>query len=172
MIREIVIDGTAIACWVNDGGFVEGRKGIVFVHGSGGDHTALGEPVQGAAGRVQCGVGQSSGPRPLRRRGRARGDALRGVGEKDDRRPGPEGARAGGAFPGGGDQHELCHPRGLAAVGHRSRRRRREDARQSHDPREDPHRSALRDLDRREVCHRQGKPRCWSGLTCRRGSRK
>jgi pimeloyl-ACP methyl ester carboxylesterase len=40
MIREIVIDGTAIACWVNDGGFVEGRKGIVFVHGSGGDHTA------------------------------------------------------------------------------------------------------------------------------------
>ncbi len=40
MIREIVVDGTAIACWVNDGGFLEGRKGIVFVHGSGGDHTA------------------------------------------------------------------------------------------------------------------------------------
>jgi pimeloyl-ACP methyl ester carboxylesterase len=39
MIREIVIGGTAIACWVNDGGFVEGRKGIVFVHGSGGAHT-------------------------------------------------------------------------------------------------------------------------------------
>jgi pimeloyl-ACP methyl ester carboxylesterase len=39
MIREVVIDGTAIACWVNDGGFVAGRKGILFVHGSGGDHT-------------------------------------------------------------------------------------------------------------------------------------
>ncbi|HEX9156965.1 MAG TPA: alpha/beta hydrolase, partial [Syntrophales bacterium] len=39
MIREVVIDGTPIACWVNDGGFVEGRKGIVFVHGSGGAHT-------------------------------------------------------------------------------------------------------------------------------------
>ena len=39
MIREVTIDGTAIACWVNDGGFVEGRKGIVFVHGSGGNHT-------------------------------------------------------------------------------------------------------------------------------------
>ena len=39
MIREMMIDGTAIACRVNDGGFVEGRKGIVFVHGSGGNHT-------------------------------------------------------------------------------------------------------------------------------------
>jgi pimeloyl-ACP methyl ester carboxylesterase len=39
MIREIVIDGTAIACWVNDRGFAEGRKGIVFVPGSGGNHT-------------------------------------------------------------------------------------------------------------------------------------
>ena len=39
MIREVIIDGTAIACWVNDGGFSEGRKGIVFVPGSGGNHT-------------------------------------------------------------------------------------------------------------------------------------
>ena len=39
MIREYLIDGTPIACWVNDGGFAEGRKGIVFVPGSGGDHT-------------------------------------------------------------------------------------------------------------------------------------
>ena len=39
MIREMMIDGTAIACRVNDGGFVEGRKGIVFVHGSGRNHT-------------------------------------------------------------------------------------------------------------------------------------
>jgi pimeloyl-ACP methyl ester carboxylesterase len=38
MIREVMIEGTAIACRVNDGGFKEGRKGIVFVHGSGGDH--------------------------------------------------------------------------------------------------------------------------------------
>ena len=39
MIREVIIDGTPIACRVNDGGFVEGRKGIVFVHGSGGSHS-------------------------------------------------------------------------------------------------------------------------------------
>ena len=39
MIKEREIDGTPIACWVNDGGFVEGRKGIVFIHGSGGEHT-------------------------------------------------------------------------------------------------------------------------------------
>jgi pimeloyl-ACP methyl ester carboxylesterase len=39
MIREVVIDGTAIACWVNDGGFVAGRRSIVFVPGSGGNHT-------------------------------------------------------------------------------------------------------------------------------------
>ncbi len=39
MIKEIVIDGTQIACWVNDGGFVEGRKYLVFIHGSGGEHT-------------------------------------------------------------------------------------------------------------------------------------
>jgi pimeloyl-ACP methyl ester carboxylesterase len=39
MIREVVIHGTAIACWVNDGGFVAGRRSIVFVPGSGGNHT-------------------------------------------------------------------------------------------------------------------------------------
>jgi len=39
MIQEFVIDGAPIACWVNDGGFAAGRRGIVFVHGSGGDHT-------------------------------------------------------------------------------------------------------------------------------------
>ncbi|OPY06313.1 MAG: Sigma factor SigB regulation protein RsbQ [Syntrophaceae bacterium PtaB.Bin038] len=39
MIRKVMIDGTPIACRVNDGGFVEGRKGIVFVHGSGGNHS-------------------------------------------------------------------------------------------------------------------------------------
>jgi pimeloyl-ACP methyl ester carboxylesterase len=39
MIKEIVIDGTQIACWVNDAGFVDGRKYLVFIHGSGGEHT-------------------------------------------------------------------------------------------------------------------------------------
>lgn len=39
MIREVVVDGTHLACWINDGGFAEGRRSIVFVHGSGGDHT-------------------------------------------------------------------------------------------------------------------------------------
>jgi pimeloyl-ACP methyl ester carboxylesterase len=39
MIKEIIIDGTQIASWVNDGGFVEERKYLVFIHGSGGEHT-------------------------------------------------------------------------------------------------------------------------------------
>lgn len=39
MIREITIGGTQIASWVNDGGFVEGRRYLVFIHGSGGEHT-------------------------------------------------------------------------------------------------------------------------------------
>ncbi|MEW6334987.1 MAG: alpha/beta hydrolase [Thermodesulfobacteriota bacterium] len=33
------IDGRRIACWVNHGGFHPGRKTLVFIHGSGGDHT-------------------------------------------------------------------------------------------------------------------------------------
>jgi pimeloyl-ACP methyl ester carboxylesterase len=39
VIKEIMIDGIQIACWVNDGGFAEGRKYLVFIHGSGGEHT-------------------------------------------------------------------------------------------------------------------------------------
>ena len=39
MIREIVIGGTSMACWVNDSGLAEGRRSVVFIHGSGGDHT-------------------------------------------------------------------------------------------------------------------------------------
>lgn len=39
MIKEIMIDGTQIASWVNDGGFVAGRKHLIFIHGSGGEHT-------------------------------------------------------------------------------------------------------------------------------------
>ncbi|HPC74519.1 MAG TPA: alpha/beta hydrolase [Syntrophales bacterium] len=39
MIKEIIIDGIRIASWVNDAGFVDGRKYLVFIHGSGGEHT-------------------------------------------------------------------------------------------------------------------------------------
>ncbi len=39
MIKEVMIDGTQIASWVNDGGFVAGRKNLIFIHGSGGEHT-------------------------------------------------------------------------------------------------------------------------------------
>jgi len=33
------IDGRRIACWVNNGSFLPDRKTLVFIHGSGGDHT-------------------------------------------------------------------------------------------------------------------------------------
>lgn len=33
------IEGRRIACWVNSGGFLPDRKTLVFIHGSGGDHT-------------------------------------------------------------------------------------------------------------------------------------
>ncbi|MBU1743341.1 MAG: alpha/beta hydrolase [Proteobacteria bacterium] len=36
-LREI--GGRKLACWVNDGGFRAGRKTLVFIHGSGGNHT-------------------------------------------------------------------------------------------------------------------------------------
>jgi pimeloyl-ACP methyl ester carboxylesterase len=39
MINLREIDGRKIACWVNNGNFLPGRKTLVFVHGSGGDHT-------------------------------------------------------------------------------------------------------------------------------------
>jgi pimeloyl-ACP methyl ester carboxylesterase len=38
MIRMLEIDGLGIACRVNDEGFIEGRKNLIFVHGSGGEH--------------------------------------------------------------------------------------------------------------------------------------
>jgi pimeloyl-ACP methyl ester carboxylesterase len=38
MITMLEIEGTGIACRVNDDGFVRGRT-LLFVHGSGGDHT-------------------------------------------------------------------------------------------------------------------------------------
>jgi pimeloyl-ACP methyl ester carboxylesterase len=37
-IREI--EGLKIACWVNRDGFSAAKKTLVFIHGSGGDHTA------------------------------------------------------------------------------------------------------------------------------------
>jgi len=39
MIQMLEIEGIEIACRVNDGGGVRGRKNLLFVHGSGGDHT-------------------------------------------------------------------------------------------------------------------------------------
>ena len=36
-LREI--GGRKLACWVNDGGFRADRKTLVFIHGSGGNHT-------------------------------------------------------------------------------------------------------------------------------------
>ncbi len=39
MINLQEIDGRKIACWVNNGSFLSDRKTLVFIHGSGGDHT-------------------------------------------------------------------------------------------------------------------------------------
>ncbi|MBP8985554.1 MAG: alpha/beta hydrolase [Syntrophobacterales bacterium] len=39
MIKAQTVDGLKIAYWMNDDGWVEGRKILFFVHGSGGDHT-------------------------------------------------------------------------------------------------------------------------------------
>lgn len=39
MINFQEIDGRKIACWVNDGSFLPDRKTLVFIHGSGDDHT-------------------------------------------------------------------------------------------------------------------------------------
>ncbi|MHB8910017.1 MAG: alpha/beta fold hydrolase [Syntrophales bacterium] len=39
MINFQSIGGRQIACWVSDGGFPPDRRTLVFIHGSGGDHT-------------------------------------------------------------------------------------------------------------------------------------
>lgn len=39
MIHLQTIGGRRIACWVNSGGFIPGRRTLVFVHSSGFDHT-------------------------------------------------------------------------------------------------------------------------------------
>jgi len=39
MIHLQQIGGRQIACWINNGGVLTGRRTLVFIHGSGGDHT-------------------------------------------------------------------------------------------------------------------------------------
>jgi pimeloyl-ACP methyl ester carboxylesterase len=39
MINLQEIDGRKIACWVNNGSFLPDRRTLVFIHGSGADHT-------------------------------------------------------------------------------------------------------------------------------------
>ncbi|MHB8770603.1 MAG: alpha/beta fold hydrolase [Syntrophales bacterium] len=39
MIHTQDIDGRRIACWINNGGVLPDRRTLVFIHGSGGDHT-------------------------------------------------------------------------------------------------------------------------------------
>ncbi len=39
MIKTQLVDGLKIAYWMNDGGWVDGRRTLMFIHGSGGDHT-------------------------------------------------------------------------------------------------------------------------------------
>jgi pimeloyl-ACP methyl ester carboxylesterase len=39
MIHVTEIGGRKLACWVNNGSFLPGRKTLVFIHGSGGSHS-------------------------------------------------------------------------------------------------------------------------------------
>jgi pimeloyl-ACP methyl ester carboxylesterase len=39
MIHVAEIDGRKLACWVNNGSFLPDRKTLVFIHGTGGNHT-------------------------------------------------------------------------------------------------------------------------------------
>lgn len=39
MIKKIEVDNIQIACWLNPAGFGEHRQSLIFIHGSGGDHT-------------------------------------------------------------------------------------------------------------------------------------
>lgn len=38
MIQEFAINDIRLACWINDSDFEAGKKCMVFIHGSGGDH--------------------------------------------------------------------------------------------------------------------------------------
>jgi len=67
MITFQEVDGLKIACWVNDDGFSEDRKSLVFVHGSGCDHTLWENQYQELGGDYNIaavdlpGHGQSEG---------------------------------------------------------------------------------------------------------------
>ncbi|MCD6153244.1 MAG: alpha/beta hydrolase [Syntrophobacterales bacterium] len=67
MITFQEIDGLKIACRVNDEGFSEDRKSLVFVHGSGCDHTLWKNQYEGLGGDYNIaaldlpGHGQSEG---------------------------------------------------------------------------------------------------------------
>ncbi len=49
MVTMLEIEGTEIACRVNDGGLIEGRKSLLFIHGSGGDHTVWNDQLDDLA---------------------------------------------------------------------------------------------------------------------------
>ncbi|MEN6622497.1 MAG: alpha/beta hydrolase [Smithella sp.] len=40
MIKKIDIDNLKIACWINPRGFGDHQQSLIFIHGSGGDHTS------------------------------------------------------------------------------------------------------------------------------------
>ncbi len=68
MIHLQDIGGRRIACWINNGGLQRGRRALVFIHGSGGDHTNWIQqytPLKTAYAIVALdlpGHGQSAGP--------------------------------------------------------------------------------------------------------------
>ena len=68
MIRFQEIGGRRIACWVNNGDFLPDRKTLVFIHGSGDDHTKWIRqytPLKGVFNIVALdlpGHGRSEGP--------------------------------------------------------------------------------------------------------------
>ncbi len=70
MIHLQEIDGRKIACWVNNGGFLPDRRTLVFIHGSGGDHTNWIQQYTPLKDDVQYRGPRSARPRPVRRTGR------------------------------------------------------------------------------------------------------
>lgn len=68
MIHLREIEGRRIACWVNNGSFLPDRRTLVFIHGSGGDHTSWIQqytPLKGVfniAALDLPGHGRSEGP--------------------------------------------------------------------------------------------------------------
>ena len=134
MIHLQNIGGRRIACWVNNGGVLPDRRTLVFIHGSGGDHTNWIEqytPLKttfNIAALDLPGHGQSEGP------GEGIGVRLRRVGEEDSRRARDRQARHDRPLPRGRHLPHLCHP--LRRCGRRGGpgRRGREDAGQPGHP--------------------------------------